>query len=428
MSPDRREKILDRAVRLVASDTTNPAERDMSVRQLQAALGIDPKLVLDMLASVRGNGVSEADIEKLKREAESAQSKFDGLVNATKTLRTSLTKIGAIAKDDRLPETVEQWEEAVGRVVERQTRSITAREERLQRQQEELEARRREVLSQIEVAQSLFQANVPSLGGPTNNLMQQIGSEVTGLFQQEIAKMVAGAAEDVQALLLKRFATLTDQTAANIARAKGTIAEMPIGFGHAESYEIGQTVAGKGIYAGVWEPKDRNGRSLGKKYNIFAAPEDLVDSSGTKVLLTFKNAAKEVGKLKNWHNYNGLVVPDRAIDAGYEAYLYETLKGNKYKGEWVIPTRDVLHGKDIDGNDVQEDNLYNYKDIGDFAGTYTTDTSRSGHALWYWSSTEHRDFPDYVYNVRFSDGDDGWDTKDYYRLSSRPVRFEELII
>jgi len=185
--------------------------------------------------------------------------------------------------------------------------------------------------------------------------------------------------------------------------------------------EIGQTVTGKGIYTGVWEPKDRQGKSLGKKYAVYAAPEDLNDSNGKKVLLTFKKAAEEVGKLKGWHGHNG-------ANYGNDTAVYKALKNGSYQGEWFIPTREILHGKDLNGNKVQNDNLYDHKDTGDFAGTFTTRASSSDYAYWYWSSTEDRDTADYVYAVRFTDGHGGWHSTDNSRLSVRPVRLEELTI
>jgi hypothetical protein len=48
--------------------------------------------------------------------------------------------------------------------------------------------------------------------------------------------------------------------------------------------------------------------------------------------------------------------------------------------------------------------------------------SGSDYPDWYWSSTEHRNNPSYVHNVRFSDGDGCWVRKDNGRLSCRPVR------
>jgi len=52
--------------------------------------------------------------------------------------------------------------------------------------------------------------------------------------------------------------------------------------------------------------------------------------------------------------------------------------------------------------------------------------SGSDNAHWYWSSTEHRDNADYVYDVDFTDGDDDWDHKDNNRLSCRPCRVERV--
>ncbi len=64
-----------------------------------------------------------------------------------------------------------------------------------------------------------------------------------------------------------------------------------------EALETGVTTD-SGVYIGVWEPKDRTGKSLGKTFNIFAAPEDLTDDAGKKVLLTFNEAVQARGVLK----------------------------------------------------------------------------------------------------------------------------------
>jgi Protein of unknown function (DUF1566) len=49
-------------------------------------------------------------------------------------------------------------------------------------------------------------------------------------------------------------------------------------------------------------------------------------------------------------------------------------------------------------------------------------SSGSDYPGWYWSSTEDRDNSSFVRGVRFSDGLECWDRKDYNRLSCRPVR------
>ncbi len=46
-----------------------------------------------------------------------------------------------------------------------------------------------------------------------------------------------------------------------------------------------------GIPIGTWAPRDRDGKSLGKIFNVFAAPQDLTDEAGAeKVLMTFDDA------------------------------------------------------------------------------------------------------------------------------------------
>jgi hypothetical protein len=175
-----------------------------------------------------------------------------------------------------------------------------------------------------------------------------------------------------------------------------------------ESAAVGQLIAGRGIFVGAWEPKDQNGRSLAKTFNVFAAPEDLTDSSGRKALLTFRQAAAQVSSLRNWHGHDGGTFEN-------EAALCNALGKDFYNGEWFVPTGEFL----IEG-------LYRNKNQGDLKGTFATKPSGSDDASWYWSCTEPRDIPDYVLIASFLDGDDYWDVKDNNRLSCRPVRVEAV--
>lgn len=179
----------------------------------------------------------------------------------------------------------------------------------------------------------------------------------------------------------------------------------------------GELVEGEGIFLCKWEPKDRDGVSLGKVFNVFAAPTDLTDETGKRVFLSYNDTVKAIALLKNWHGHNG-------VNFENDTALYEALKSGAYKGRWFIPTHEVLKGSDINGNRAQENNLYDCKDKGKLAGTFTTVTS-SGfiYLLWYWSSTERRGAPSHVCSVRFSDGYSSWSDKDgIIRLSCRPVR------
>ncbi len=180
--------------------------------------------------------------------------------------------------------------------------------------------------------------------------------------------------------------------------------------------QIGMMIEGKGVYMGTWEPKDRDDSNIGKTFNVFAAPEDLTDASGTKVLVTFNEAARQVTSLRNWHGHDG-------GNFANDTALYNALKNGTYNGEWFIPTRDLLCGKDLAGNKVRGDNLYDHRDTGDLKGTFTT-ASGSANAHWYWSCTEPRGNSSDVWAVRFSDGDDDWSGKDIHRLSCRPCRVE----
>lgn len=133
--------------------------------------------------------------------------------------------------------------------------------------------------------------------------------------------------------------------------------------------------------------------------NIIVAPEDLTDDKGKKIPLTYNDAVKRISELKNWHGFDGESFAN-------DKEILKAIEDESYKGGWFIPPRELLQ------------QMYLNKDK-----TYTT-ASGSDFALWYWSSTEHRDFPDFVWFVRFSDGFDDWFLKDFSRLSCRPCRAE----
>lgn len=187
-----------------------------------------------------------------------------------------------------------------------------------------------------------------------------------------------------------------------------------------KNLRVGYKAGDKGIFIGTWKPKDRDGKSLGKTFNVFAAPEDLdpSDTSGANCR-QFVEAAQEVGKRRNWHGHDGIYCEN-------DAALYNALKDGSAIGKWFIPTRDLLHGKDIDGNVVRDKHLLGLQNEGDFKGTFTTDDNAPSpnYPNYYWSCTEHRGNSAGVWGVRFSDGDDGWITKASGRLSCRPCRVE----
>lgn len=182
----------------------------------------------------------------------------------------------------------------------------------------------------------------------------------------------------------------------------------------------GQLIPGKGVFVGLWPPKDRDGQSLNKTFNLYAAPYDLgldENGNGKKQLLTYKNTVKAVSKLRGLMGFDGAAYQN-------DTELYNALRSGSYKGEWFIPTRDIVIGTDVDGNKVQTDTLFAHKDKGKLKDTFTTVDNGSDLAHWYWSCTEHRDDPSNVWVVGFSDGVDVWLSKDNLALSSRLVRAE----
>lgn len=171
--------------------------------------------------------------------------------------------------------------------------------------------------------------------------------------------------------------------------------------------EVGQLVEGKGVFIGTWEPKDSDGNSL-EEFNLFAAPEDLMDAEGRRLAATFNGAVKHVAALRDWHGHDG-------GDFRNDAALYAAMKEGRYKGEWFIPPVGVL-----------KEHLYPNRNKGALAGTFTTASSGAGFAPWYWSCTENCWHPDHVWFVRFLDSFVDWVRKDNHSLSSRVVRAEPV--
>lgn len=183
--------------------------------------------------------------------------------------------------------------------------------------------------------------------------------------------------------------------------------------------EAGKLIEGKGIYLGTWEPKDKNGRTLGKIFDIYAAPEDIRNGSGN-LLKTFNNAVEHVAGLRNYHGHDG-------GNFANETAVLEAVRNNPAALEkWFLPTMELLRGIKSGGNKIQPANLYDSRNTGSFKNTFITTKSGSGYALfWYWSLTEDPDSPSYVYVCGFADrGEGGWVHKDNNKLSSRVVRAE----
>jgi hypothetical protein len=188
----------------------------------------------------------------------------------------------------------------------------------------------------------------------------------------------------------------------------------------AHDYEIGQLVDNKGVYVGIWRPVDREGRKLNTEFNVFAAPKDTRYLTNTKSgkLATYNDDVKRVAGLRDICGNDGVMLAN-------DAAIYDAVRTGNHAAlaKWHMPVKELVNGRNIDGDEIQADNLYAHKDKGALKGTFT-DKAGSDDARWYWTASEHRDYPSGVYVVVFTDGGGVWDHKDDDGLSSRPVRAE----
>lgn len=260
-------------------------------------------------------------------------------------------------------------------------------------------------------------ADGQAVGGqtaPAADPISRIEQELTRI-EQESQSLKQQAAQKRQQLAEMR-ARVAMQMRVRLATLAGTKTQTV-----KATPKIGETVEGKGIYMGVYAPKYRNGKSLGKAFAVYAATEDLTDESGAKLVATFQNHAKRITALKGWHGHDG-------FDSTNDAAITQGLADGSAVGKWLIPTRELLSGTDRNGDKVQDDNLIAHKDK---LGAITTSRKGCGdyeYPNYYVSATELRDYSDYVWCARPADGDGVWDCKDYGRMSCRPVRLEALVI
>jgi hypothetical protein len=177
------------------------------------------------------------------------------------------------------------------------------------------------------------------------------------------------------------------------------------------SLKPGQQMSDGTVYVGKYAPKDRSGKSLSLKFNVFAALEDLPGGP-----IEYTSTLKRIAGLRNWHGYNG---------TNYETdqEIYAALKDGTYKGGWIIPTSDILYGKDANGDVTMPDNLFAHKKDGALRDTFFMAPGED-NPDWYWTSTADRKYPDSLIFAQFSDEDilTDSDTPDCGTASCRPVR------
>lgn len=189
----------------------------------------------------------------------------------------------------------------------------------------------------------------------------------------------------------------------------------------------GQMIEGHGVFIGTWTPKDSEGKSLSQTFNVFAAPQDLQDTPGSKESCSYIDAVKHIAGLKNWNGFDG-------ANYATDKELIQALKDGSYKGGWVIPPLELLSGMNAACLQVQPDNLYAHKDKGALKNSFVKEAIAgvhgSGYADRYWSSTERKPANPkpadeiYMYSFSLSQGTYFISAKNYSWQSCRPVRLE----
>lgn len=162
-----------------------------------------------------------------------------------------------------------------------------------------------------------------------------------------------------------------------------------------------------GIYIGAKERTDKYG--LKQVFDLYAAPEDLTNKQGKKRLVaTFNKSVEVLNQKENWHGYDGECFT-------HEAAFKQALIEGTYQGGWVIPSKDIIL-----------ENLCKNKNKGALAGMFKeydglglTDLSSS-----YWSCTHSASDLDQVYNLQIRTNQKDYNSKDHFRLSTRPIRAE----
>jgi len=128
---------------------------------------------------------------------------------------------------------------------------------------------------------------------------------------------------------------------------------------------IGDMVDGKGVLIGTWRLTGSQGKNLSAEFNAYAAPSDLADEQGHRLMLDDAATNKYVANLKNFHGHDGETYLD-------ETAFREAIISGKYKGGWIVPTQDLV-----------KKNLYAYRNEGALKNTFNTEAAQNSTASHY---------------------------------------------
>ncbi len=165
-------------------------------------------------------------------------------------------------------------------------------------------------------------------------------------------------------------------------------------------YRPGERVEYQGIYLGLYHPKNNNGSSLNKTFNVFAAPEDLVAPTTKEACFTYYDTRIYTLALENWHGFDGSDYID-------QTELNAALEDGLYKGTWIIPPLEILSGFDAYGWLLADQtSLYQHRHTEAFDNTFNISTGiiTTDITDYYWSCSRVQNNPGRQWATRFYDG------------------------
>jgi hypothetical protein len=168
---------------------------------------------------------------------------------------------------------------------------------------------------------------------------------------------------------------------------------------------------------------------------LLVSPQDLakIDRRG---LDTWDNSIRRIREIEDYHGLDGMKVfssSEASPDVPYEKEWANQIKaafnqaratGKTVTTGLFMPTNELIHGGKIGtgpGDLTVENNIYSLRNkLADAGGAFVKPRLYDD-AQFQWSSTERPDNPRGVFIVDFADGANSWSSKNFSKMSSRPV-------
>lgn len=184
------------------------------------------------------------------------------------------------------------------------------------------------------------------------------------------------------------------------------------------SQDIVDPISGKlyeneGFYLEKWYPMRGNGQISAEEYNLYIAPDDLRDSEGQRLCLTFNEAVARIETLNQWNGHNGAkfgrLNPQEALQ---ESKL--KINGDIYNGAWCFPDRD-MHEKIKKFLKNNPESL-----LGKSFVKAADEDPNVNH--WSCSRWPSRAYPNHIFSTNFEKESSGYLNTDFEKAYLRLVR------